>query len=277
VAPRPGGDAAVSGNDAVSVDEAAGYWEQRARRYAREGPGLRAVCSYGMPGFYNGAIHLSQRLALGPWLRVNPGTAVLDLGCGVGRWSRMLARRGAVVTGVDLSATMVDEARRRADAEGLGSRCLFQQQDLAALELKRTFDLVVGVTVLQHILDPGRLRVAVERIARHLKPGGRCVLIESAPSRASDRCDSATFRARAQGEYESLFAAAGLRMTAVTGVDPAPFKIWILPHYNRLPGPIAVSLLAAVTAVSLPIDALLGRRWVGASWHKLFVLERAQR
>jgi 2-polyprenyl-3-methyl-5-hydroxy-6-metoxy-1,4-benzoquinol methylase len=261
----------------VSVDEAAGYWEQRARRYAREGPGLRAVCSYGMPGFYNGAIHLSQRLALMPWFRVAPGTAVLDVGCGVGRWSRILARRGAVVTGVDLSPTMVDEARRRIEAEGLGSRCRFQQHDLASLDLGRTFGLVLGVTVLQHIVDRGRLRAAVERIAQHLERGGRCVLVESAPTRATDRCDRATFRARAQGEYQSLFAAAGLRCTAVTGVDPAPFKIWLLPHYRRLPAPIAVSLLAAVTAASLPIDVLLGRRWVGASWHKLFVLEHAPR
>jgi hypothetical protein len=130
---------------------------------------------------------------------------------------------------------------------------------------------------LQHILDPERLRAAVGRIARHLEPGGRCVLIESAPTRATDRCDSATFRARAQDEYESLFAGAGLRRTAVTGIDPVPFKIWLLPHYRRLPAPIAVSLLAAVTAVSLPIDVLLGRRWVGASWHKLFVLGRAPR
>jgi 2-polyprenyl-3-methyl-5-hydroxy-6-metoxy-1,4-benzoquinol methylase len=270
VGPRPGGHAALS------VDEATAYWEERARRYARQGPGLGAVCSYGMPSFYNGAIHLSQRLALAPWLRVQPGTAVLDVGCGVGRWSRLLARRGAQVTGVDLSATMVEEARRRADADGLGLRCRFHREDLAELDLERRFALVVGVTVLQHILDPGRLRAAVERIALHLAPQGRCVLIESAPTSATDRCDSATFRARAVDGYLALFAATGLRCAAVTGVDPAPFKIWLLPHHRRLPAPVAVPLLALATALSLPIDAVLGRRWVGASWHKLFVLEQAR-
>ncbi|TLY69775.1 MAG: methyltransferase domain-containing protein, partial [Gammaproteobacteria bacterium] len=74
------------------------YWEERAQRFAVEGEGLAAVCSYGMPAFYNRVIDLSQRLALAPWLRVRPGTSVLDVGCGVGRWCRELARRGARVT-----------------------------------------------------------------------------------------------------------------------------------------------------------------------------------
>jgi 2-polyprenyl-3-methyl-5-hydroxy-6-metoxy-1,4-benzoquinol methylase len=261
----------------MGMDAAASYWEQRARRYAADGQGLRAVCSYGMPAFYNQAIHLSQRLALLPWLGVDPGTAVLDVGCGVGRWSRLLARRGAFVTGVDLSATMVDEARRRAGDEGLGSRCRFLRQDLAELDLERRFELIVGVTVLQHILDPGRLRAAVERLALHLSPRGRCVLIESAPGRANPRCDSATFRARPADEYVSLFTAAGLRCAAITGVDPAPFRILFLPHHRRLPARIAVPVLAMVTALSLPIDAVLGRRWVRRSWHKVFVLERRAR
>src|ERR1700732_1480074 len=110
------------------------YWEDRARRFAGERDGLAAVCAYGMPGFYNRAIHLEQRLALEPWLKVTAGTRVLDVGCGVGRWSRLLAARGAQVTGVDLSPTMIHEARRRAAGAGLAERCRFLVQDSAALD-----------------------------------------------------------------------------------------------------------------------------------------------
>src|SRR5258707_12357444 len=90
------------------------YWEDRARRFAAEGDGLAAVCAYGMPEFYNRAIHLEQRLALAPWLKVRPGARVLDVGCGVGRWSRLLAARGAEGAGIDLSAPMIEKARDRA-------------------------------------------------------------------------------------------------------------------------------------------------------------------
>src|ERR1700722_4447134 len=134
------------------------YWEERARRFAGEGDGLAAVCAYGMPGFYNRAIHLTQRMALAPWLRVDAAVRVLDVGCGVGRWSRLLAARGARVTGVDLSPPMIGEARRRAADAGLAERCRFLVQDSAALDLPEQFDLVLGVTVLQHILDPQALR-----------------------------------------------------------------------------------------------------------------------
>ena len=90
------------------------YWEDRARRFAAQGAGLAAVCSYGMPEFYNRFIHLEQRLALAPWLRMPRGATVLDVGCGVGRWSLQLAARGAHVTGIDLSPTMVAQASQRA-------------------------------------------------------------------------------------------------------------------------------------------------------------------
>src|SRR5688572_30492678 len=52
-------------------------------------------------------------------LGLEPGAAVLDLGCGVGRHSLELVRRGFLVTGVDRTARFLDEARKRADAESL--------------------------------------------------------------------------------------------------------------------------------------------------------------
>jgi 2-polyprenyl-3-methyl-5-hydroxy-6-metoxy-1,4-benzoquinol methylase len=251
------------------------YWEQRARRFADRGAGLAAVCSYGMPEFYNRAIQFSQRLALRRWLRVQPGTRVLDVGCGVGRWSRPLAARGAMVSGVDLSPTMIRIARQRALAEGIADRCQFIAGDLAQLQLAQQFDLVLGVTVLQHILDPPRLRDAIENLAAALKPGGQMVLLEAAPLQANRRCDSAIFTARRRQIYLDLFAASGLELRSLSGVDPAPFRSWLLPYLRHLPQLCRVPAIAAATALSLPIDSLLGRRLARYSWHVVFVLGHA--
>ena len=251
------------------------YWEDRACRFASEGDGLAAVCAYGMPDFYNRAIHLTQRLALAPWLRVDPGTRVLDVGCGVGRWSRLLAARGAHVTGVDLSPTMIGEAKRRAAAAGLAERCRFLVQDSAALDLEGQFDLVLGVTVLQHIIDPHALRAAVQRIARHVTPAGRIVLLEAAPAVFADQCDSTVFKARQRDAYLQLFEDCGLRLRGITGVDAAPFRTLLLPYLPRLPRRLAIAALAVATAMSLPIDALFGRLAVERSWHAVFLLERS--
>ena len=118
-----------------------------------------------------------------PWLKIAPGKRVLDVGCGVGRWSRLLAQRGAVVVGVDLSPTMIAEAQRRAVRDGVLQRCRFEVGDLSSLELGEQFDFILAVTVLQHIIDPAALRGACrfapfrQRLSRGgdrpVRPAGR--------------------------------------------------------------------------------------------------------
>lgn len=255
----------------------ADYWEQRARRFASSGEGLAAVCSYGMPELYNRAIQCSQRLALAPYLKVAAGTRVLDVGCGVGRWSRRLAARGAQVCGVDLSPTMIGIARERAAAQGLGGRCRFLVQDLCQLDSGERHELILGVTVLQHILDPERLRRALERLAAHLEPSGRMVLLEASPVRATQRCDSPIFTARTRSAYLELFSECGLRLCGLRGVDPSPFRPWLLPRLAQLPRALRTASAVAASALSVPIDALFGRRAVQRSWHAVFVLAHAHR
>ena len=251
------------------------YWEDRARRFAAAGRGLAAVCAYGMPEFYNRAIHLEQRLALDRWLKVAPGCRVLDVGCGVGRWSRLLAARGARVTGVDLSPTMIEEARRRAARAGLAERCDFQVQDVCNLQVHGQFDLVLAVTVLQHILDPVGLRAAITAMSRQLAPGGRMILLEAAPAEDVSRCDTTVFKARRRAVYLDLLRSCGLHVRLLTGVDPAPFRSRLLPHIRNLPRWMAAGLLALATGLSVPINALWGRWAVHRSWHAVFVLEAA--
>jgi SAM-dependent methyltransferase len=202
---------------------------------------------------------------------VVPGTSTaLDLGCGVGRWSQELAWRGHDVLGVDLSPSMIEQARQRADRDGV--RCTFEVGDVVNLALGRQFDVIVCVTVLQHVLDPTAARTAVEKLAAHLAPDGTLILLEAAPTRTSTRCDTAVFRARRLEWYLEALDQAGLSVTTVAGVDPAPFKLWLLPSYRRLPALLAPLALAFVTALSLPFDWLLCQWLPQFSWHKVLIV-----
>lgn len=254
------------------MTDTAPFWESRARHFAGDGAGLRAVCSYAMPGFYNWAIDLTQRVALrGVLGSVFPGAQVLDYGCGVGRWTREFARRGAQVTAVDFSETMLSQARSRTEAAGLSTFCRFIRSDVTALALDRQFDLIVGVTVLQHVLNEEMLAEAVVRLASHLRPSGRLVLLEAAPAAPYTRADTDTFQARPLGRYRRVLEAAGLRVESVQGVDPVPFKLWIVPWYRRWPRSAAIPLLALATVCALPFDLLLARALTHFSWHKIIV------
>lgn len=103
------------------------------------------------------------------------------------------------------------------------------------------------------------------------------VLLEAAPVRASGRCDSPIFTARERDAYLELFARCGLRLRAISGVDPSPFRPWLLPRLGQLPQPLRSAAAIVASALSLPIDALFGRRALERSWHVVFVLEHATR
>jgi 2-polyprenyl-6-hydroxyphenyl methylase/3-demethylubiquinone-9 3-methyltransferase len=96
------------------------------------------------------------------------GEAVLDLGCAGGFMAEAMARRGAVVTGIDPAARAVAAARRHAEAEGLDIR-----YDVGVGEslpyADAAFDAVVCVDVLEHVSDLNRVLAEVRRV---LKPGG---------------------------------------------------------------------------------------------------------
>jgi SAM-dependent methyltransferase len=105
-------------------------------------------------------------------LHGRPPRSVLDLACGTGTVSRLLAPRGYSATGVDLSEGMLDVARRRAGESGLP--IVFHRQDAAELDLSEArFDAVICLfDSLNYILEPERLQAAFARVCAHLHPGG---------------------------------------------------------------------------------------------------------
>jgi hypothetical protein len=167
---------------------------------------------------------------------------------------------------------MIGEARRRALEEGVAARCRFDVSDVSKLEVAGEFDLVLGVTVLQHILDPDALRAALVAMSSRVAAGGRIVLLEAAPAVLVNRCDTTVFRARPRAAYLDLFRDCSLELTVSTGVDPAPFRARLLPHLRSLSRPMSMGLIALATALSLPVNGLFGRRCLAASWHAVFVL-----
>ncbi len=98
---------------------------------------------------------------------------VLDVGCGEGRFCRMLAQRGAQVTGLEPTSRLLEEARKR-HPEGR-----YEPGDAAKLPYgDSSFDLVVSYVALVDIAD---YRTAIREKSRVLKPGGRVVLANLQP------------------------------------------------------------------------------------------------
>jgi predicted TPR repeat methyltransferase len=94
--------------------------------------------------------------------------AMLDLGCGTGLAGAAFRAQVDRLTGIDLSAAMIDEARRKALYDRLETGELVEFLDAEAAAQTR-YDLVVAADVLVYIQD---LAVAAAAVRRGLAPGG---------------------------------------------------------------------------------------------------------
>jgi SAM-dependent methyltransferase len=118
--------------------------------------------------------HVDEALAFG---NIQPGEKVLDIGCGMGRHSFVLAERGILVEGLELSPFHLERMREFDNGRyNIPAHC----SDIVdhPEELDGRFDALIGFFVLHHILD---LEGAFDAMARLLRPGGRMVFVEPNP------------------------------------------------------------------------------------------------
>ncbi len=117
--------------------------------------------------------------------RFSPGR-LLDAGCGTGRVGRELFRRGVDVVGVDMDIEMLNTARAR------GPSASWIEGDISAIQLGRTFDIVLMAGNVINFVIPESRRQAVENLVRHLRPGG---LLINGHSIRPDGCPPDAFAA----------------------------------------------------------------------------------
>ncbi|HEY2535166.1 MAG TPA: class I SAM-dependent methyltransferase [Xanthobacteraceae bacterium] len=111
-------------------------------------------------------------------MELEPGARVLDVACGTGNATIPLARRGATVTGLDMTPHLLGEARARAAREGL--RIRFDEGFAETLPYPDgSFDMLVSMFGIMFSPLPA---IVASEMARVLRPGGRLALANWAPS-----------------------------------------------------------------------------------------------
>jgi SAM-dependent methyltransferase len=101
--------------------------------------------------------------------------AVLDLGCGSGSNTVLLADRGACVTGLDLSPDLVELARQRIAGNHVAGNVSFMVGSAHAIDLPdASMDVVFGMAILHHV----DLQQTAAEVWRVLRPGGRAIFQE---------------------------------------------------------------------------------------------------
>lgn len=98
-----------------------------------------------------------------------PVKSILDVGCGTGGHSILLARRGYKVTGIDASPVMINRAREK--ARDLDINLNFRRLDIRNFDLKTKYDACVSMfAVIDYLTGTYDVLKALKNIKRHLKP-----------------------------------------------------------------------------------------------------------
>jgi 2-polyprenyl-3-methyl-5-hydroxy-6-metoxy-1,4-benzoquinol methylase len=274
--------------DSLDWDELRDYWEHHAEHEGRLDPesdpdALGNVCWPGQPLWLNRHLANLQEAAYDELLGLipppRPGQRALDVGCGSGRWCRILARRGFEdVLGIDLQPALIDANRRRMP------ELHFERTSLQDFEDAGGFDLISSVTVIQH--NPFEYHPGLARKMRSLtRDGGHVILLENVRDRSSY-----TFPHPPEGWIE-LFREAGFETVGVRPYDFSPALRSVLraretasglrrarpaeaaPERERPAAPrpsspartaLMVSLRAAV-AIDGPLERLFAKRPNGRS------------
>ena len=159
------------------------YWTTLAKNYDKaDAFGFAPILHPQAPAWFNQTIDNLQSRALMRALsiaQISPGSRILDVGCGTGRWVRRFGELGFFPIGVDATFGMLSIARsHRTTAPlivGLASSLPFSDA---------AFDGVTDITVVQHIPYELQLK-ALQEMVRVLRPGGRMILLELIRGRGS--------------------------------------------------------------------------------------------
>ncbi len=162
--------------------------------------------------------------------RMQPGDAVLDVGCGTGTLAMEVARRvgrACRVAGVDPGTQQIARARRSAARRNLPID--FQIGVIEQLPFPdQTFDVVLSTLMMHHLPTPLK-RQGLAEIARVLKPGGRLVIADF--KRKKDRAGQAA-RFHAGGSSMQDLAA----LVKDAGFSQVETEEMRLPRFSAFPG-----------------------------------------
>jgi ubiquinone/menaquinone biosynthesis C-methylase UbiE len=207
-------------------------------------------------------------------LRLTPGSAAADVGCGFGTDAAQMAvivAPGGKIVGIDRSRAMIAAARGRHAHPGLA----FQVGDVQALPFPDgVLDACRADTVLQHVPDAGR---TLAEMARVVRPGGRVAGFEldlethavDSPNRALTRtivttCADSIVNGWAGRQLARRYREAGLSEVTMSAhavvCDFAMFQLVFQPHVSHL-------------CASGAVDEEEAERW----WSNLREAERAGR
>jgi SAM-dependent methyltransferase len=201
------------------------------------------------------------------------GQTVLDAGCGEGYLSRELANRGAIVTGLDASPSLLAAARDERDRLGLKIDHYVASLD-SIPEPDNTFDAIVCNHVLNDVEEPPAI---LKELGRVTKPGGRLALLMLHPCFYTAHAECNATGTIPVTEY---FSARTIeeRLTVAGLPSPGPIRMTLHPLEHYVSSLVGGGFIIKGLSEPHPSRAQLDDDWWRDNFvTPLFILILAQR
>jgi SAM-dependent methyltransferase len=217
---------------------------KRAEAYpVLEFPGIYYLAYRDLPGIIGG--YVTERI-------IDP--KALDFGCGVGRSTRFLKQLEFDAIGVDISSSMIQQAKK---ADSAGTYRLVEDGDFSAFEPGH-FDLILAAFAFDNIPDIAKRCQLLRGLKRLLKDEGQIVLLGSTPEIYTHEWASFTTKAFPENRCAKSGEKVRIVMKDVADARPVEVLIWFHEDYLKLFATAGLDLVAHYTP--------LGRTEEGYAW-----------
>jgi len=228
----------------VTIDAIERYWNERIHdlEMTEHPVGTREFFE-DLDEYRFDKLHYLPRLVNFPAYR---GRTLLEVGCGIGTDLVRFAQAGVVVTGVDLSSTAIELAKRNFDLHGVSGADLRVANGESLPFGDASFDVVYGHGVVQYTADARRL---IHECHRVLKPGGEAIFM-------------------VYNRISWLNGLSTLMKVQLEHEDAPVLKKYSIAEFRQLLAPFAD---VRIVPERFPVKSRLHKGWKGIAFNTMFV------
>jgi len=219
------------------------YWDARAKTSRRNI--YDAVCCYGLSNAENWAMERVQLATLRSFLsHLNPRSKVLEIGCGLGRWTPVIINLDMCYNGVDISEEMLRIARARVS----GTSSFYKATSNKLPFSDNLYDLVFSIAVIHHNPYDQHEKIIMEMV-RVTKPNGFILIMEG----IGQSHTSFNMFPRPIESWITLFEKQGIEL-----IRMRPQSWWVFRNYViYFPLRVLRKLTGKPTKIETPLDKAL--------------------